>query len=114
MVTNETREEKRLQHGSFVIHVTRGVVRDQRTRRLVMVIILVAAILLIVSGATVLQGPLNPHERPGWFIFFWLVCAWLTVTAILIAVFDLLILTSAGRKAERTMREQLEKESSAQ
>jgi hypothetical protein len=112
MVTNETPEEKRLQHASFVIHATRGVVRDQRTRRRVMVIVVIAALLLMASGATVLQGPLNPHERPGWFIFFWLICAWLTITAILIAVFDLLIVTSSARKAERAMRDQVERESS--
>jgi len=111
-MVNQTPEEKRLQHGPFVIHVARGVIRDQRIRRQVMVIVLVVAVVLMILGTTVLQGPLDPHERPGWFIFFWLICAWLTVTAILLALFDLLALTSAARKAERKLRKDIEQESS--
>ena len=107
-MVNHTPEEKRLQHGSFAIHVTRGVIRDQRTRRQVMIVVLVAAVVLMILGTTILQGPLDPHERPGWFIFFWLICAWLTTTAILLALFDLLALTSAARKARQKLREDIE------
>ena len=112
MVTNEIPDEKPLQHTPFVIHATRGVIRDQKTRRRVMVLLLTVAIVLMIFGTTVLQSILNPHERPGWFLFYWLVCAWLTVTAILIAVFDLLMVTSEGRKAERQLRENMRGEPS--
>jgi len=111
-MVNQTPEEKRLQHGSFAIHVARGVIRDQRTRRQVMIIVLVVAVVLMLLGTTLLRGALNPHERPGWFIFFWLLCAWLTITAILLALFDLLALTSAARKAQRKLREDVEQRSS--
>ena len=110
-MVNQTPEEKPLQHASFVVHVTRGVIRDQRIRRQVMVIVLVAAVVLMLLGATILQAPLNPHERPGWFIFFWLVCAWLTMTAILLALFDLLMLTSAARKGRRQLHKEIGQES---
>jgi hypothetical protein len=113
MVINETPEEKRLQHTSFVVHATRGVIRDQKTRRRVMLLVLTVAILLIISGTTVLQRTLNPHERPGWFLFFWLVCAWLTITAILLALFDLLMLRTDVSKAGRELREEIEKSSSS-
>ena len=112
-MVDQTPEEKRLEHGSFAIHVARGVIRDQRTRRQVMIIVLVVAVVLMLLGTTVLQGALSPHHRPGWFIFFWLVCAWLTITAILLALFDLLALTSAARKARRGLREDVEQQSSA-
>ena len=111
MVTNETPEGKPLQHTSFVIHATRGVIRDQKTRRRVMVFVLTGALVLMIFGTTVLQKVLDPHERPGWFLFFWLVCAWLTTTAILLAVFDLLMLRTDARKAERELRNEMEKTS---
>jgi len=74
--------------------------------------LLIAALLLMVVGGTLLQPALDPHERPGWFMFFWLVCAWLTITAILLAFFDLLMVRTAGRKATRELREEIERESS--
>jgi uncharacterized ion transporter superfamily protein YfcC len=112
MVTNETPEEKPLQPASFVIHVTRGVIRDQKTRRRVMVLVLTAAIIVMIFGATILRKVLDPHERPGWFLFYWLVCAWLTMTAILLALFDLLMLRIEARKAERDLRKEMENASS--
>ncbi|HEY4283974.1 MAG TPA: hypothetical protein VGM62_12985 [Chthoniobacterales bacterium] len=112
MVTNDTPEEKRLRMASFVIHATRGLVRDQKTRRRVMLVIVAGAVLLMVSGSTFLQEFLNPHERPGLFVFFWLVCGWLTITAILIAVLDVLLVTAGGRKAGQELREKAERESS--
>ena len=112
MVTNETPEEKPLQPASFVIHVTRGVIRDQKTRRRVMVLVLTAAIIVMIFGATILHKVLDPHERPGWFLFYWLVCAWLTMTAILLALFDLLMLRIEARKAERDLRKEMENASS--
>jgi hypothetical protein len=108
MVTNETPEERRLQHTSFVIHATRGVIRNQKTRRRVMLVVLTMALVLIILGTTVLQRTLDPHERPGWFLCFWLVCAWLTITTLLLALFDLLMVRTGLRNAERELREQIE------
>jgi hypothetical protein len=110
MVTNDTPDEKPLQHASFVVHATRGLIRDQKMRRRVMVVVLTVAVVLMICGTTVLRPILNPHQRPGWFVFYWLVCAWLTVTAILIAIFDLLMVTAGARKAERELREKTEQD----
>ena len=110
MVTNDTPEEKRLEHTAFVLHATRGLIRDQKTRRRVMIVVIIA-VLLMVSGSTIFQAVLDPHEHPGWFILFWLVCAWLTVTAILMAVFDLLMLRSRSHEQERRLRSEFEKRS---
>jgi hypothetical protein len=112
MAIKASPDEKRLRHVPFVIHATRGLIRDQRTRRGVMLGVLVAALLLMVCGSTFLQPALNPHERPGLFILFWLVCAWLTLTAILLAFFDLLMLRTAGQKAQRDLLKDMEGESS--
>ena len=100
-------EEKQLQTTSFVVHATRGVVRDQGTRRKAMLILLAIALLLLISGFTFLQPALNPQEHPFRVILFWIVCIWLTFTALLLALFDLLIVRLQARRAKRDLREKL-------
>ena len=101
-------DEKRLQTTSFVVHATRGVIRDQNTRRKTMLFLLMLALLLLILGFTVLEPALNPREHPWRVIFFWIVCIWLTFTALLVALFDLLVLRLQARRAERALRERLE------
>ncbi|MDQ2824337.1 MAG: hypothetical protein M3R29_02710, partial [Verrucomicrobiota bacterium] len=98
-------EPKQLSILSFAAHATRGLIRDQTTRRKTMFALIVVALILLFAGSTILQSRINPHEHPGWFIVFWAVCGWLTLTAILLAVFDLLFVRMAARKAERISRE---------
>ena len=100
--------EKHLQTTSFVVHATRGVIRGQNTRRKAMLFLLALALLLLISGFTVLQPALNPREHPWRVIFFWIVCIWLTFTALLLALFDLLVLRLQARRAERALREKLD------
>ena len=103
-------DDKPLQTRSFVVHATRGVIRDPKTRRVAMIIVLTAALLVMIVGSTALRSVLNPHEHPIWFIFFWLMCAWLTLTAVLLALFDLLMLRTDARKARRQLQEEVEKQ----
>ena len=100
-------EEKRLQTTSFIVHATRGVLRDQRTRRKAMAFLLALAVLLLIAGLTFLQPMLNPHEHPWFVIFFWIACVWFTLTAALLAIFDLLLLRLEARRTERALREKL-------
>jgi protein-S-isoprenylcysteine O-methyltransferase Ste14 len=97
--------DKPLRTMSFVVHATRGVIRDHNARRKTMFALVVIALALLFVGSTILQSVLNPHEHPVWFILFWLICAWVAVTAVLLAVFDLLMVKSEARKAERILRE---------
>ena len=103
-------EPAQLRIVSFAIHSARGVIRDQSTRRWVMFITLVIAMLMLFCGTTVLQPLLSPREHPGWFAFFWLACAWLTLTALLLALFDLLMLRARDRTARKTLREKLDRD----
>jgi len=100
-------KEKPLRTTSFVIQASRGLIGDQSTRRKTMFAILLIALVLLFSGSTFLRSALNPREHPGLFIGFWLACAWLTLTALLLAVCDLLMLRIEARKAQRTLREKL-------
>jgi hypothetical protein len=98
-------DEKRLRTTSFVVHATRGVIRDQTTRRKAMLFLLMLALLLLIAGFTFLAPALNPREHPWRVILFWIICIWLTFTALLLALFDLLVVRLQARRAERALRE---------
>ncbi len=103
-------EPTRLRIVSFAIHSARGVIRDQSTRRRVMFITLVVAMLMLFSGTTFLQPLLSTREHPGWFLLFWVACAWLTLTALLLALFDLLMLRAQERTARKNLRQKLDRD----
>jgi protein-S-isoprenylcysteine O-methyltransferase Ste14 len=103
-IVSDSPEGKPLRATSFVVHATRGVIRDQNARRKTMFVLLVVALVLLFIGSTFLGSMLNPREHPFWFIFYWFVCGWLTLTAMLLALFDLLIVRAQARKAERLLR----------
>jgi len=44
---------------------------------------------------------------PFLFLLYWGLCAWLAITALLIAIFDLLIVFRAGRRARKDLARQL-------
>lgn len=106
-VTVNKPEEKPLRTASFIVHATRGVIRDAKARRRTMLVVLALAMMLLVGGSTFLQAPLSPHDHPFGFLLFWMACGWLTLTALLLAIFDLLVVKLESRRAERTMRENL-------
>jgi hypothetical protein len=88
------------------MHATRGVLRHQRMRRRAMLCVLGMAVVMLVAGATFLHEPLNHREHPAWFILYWLACGWLTICALLLALFDVLIIRAEGRAAREALREQ--------
>ncbi len=90
----------------FTIHATRGLLRDQGSRRKTMTISLIAALALLVAGLTVLRPWLDPHQHPARFILYWLACGWETVLVVLLALLDLLMVRSQTRAARKALREQ--------
>jgi hypothetical protein len=75
-----------------------------------MFVVLIAAMLLLFGGTTFFESFLSPREHPGWFILYWIVCGWLTFTALLLAIFDLLMVRLQERSARRTLQKKLERE----
>ena len=89
----------------FTIHVTRGLLRDASSAGKPCVSLLVAVVMLI-TGLTVLRPWLNPHEHPWRFILFWFACAWDTFLALLLAVLDMLLLRAQARATRRAIQEE--------
>jgi hypothetical protein len=94
----------------FSIHATRGLLRDQRSRRKTMAISLLIAVLMLVAGLTFLRPSLNPHEHPWRFIFFWFACAWETLLVLLLALLDMLLIRTQARAARKLFREEFSKQ----
>ena len=101
--------EKRLEVAPFAVHATRGVLRDPSARRKTMALLLAGALVLIALGLFGTKTWLEPHEHPVRFILFWFACGWITLTALLLALLDLLLLRAQARRNRRAMREGLEK-----
>jgi hypothetical protein len=98
--------EKKLRTISFAAHATRGLIRDARTRRRTMALVLGAALLMLIGGSTLLRSALDPRAHLGWFVLYWLACSWLTLTALLLAIFDLLLVRAQGRREQKELRHQ--------
>jgi hypothetical protein len=98
---------KRLEMAPFTIHATRGLLRDQKMRRIMMAISVALAVIMLVTGLTVFRSWLHPHEHPWRFVLFWLACAWQTGLAILLALFDLLLVRAETRAARKAFREEV-------
>lgn len=101
---------KNVRVGSFAVHSARGLIRDQTTRRWVMFVTILMAMMMLFLGSTLLAPFLVPREHPGWFILFWLACAWLTLTGLFLALFDLLMVRAKSRAAKRELCENLDQE----
>jgi len=100
-------KEKSFRVLSFATHVTRGVIQDSSTRRKTMFVILGLAFLMLVAGSTFFRDTLDHRTHPAWFIIFWVACGWLTATALLLALFDLLITRAQGRAARKGLGKEL-------
>jgi len=90
----------------FTVQLTRGLLRDERSRRKTMGISLLVAVTMLVAGLTVLRPWLNPHEHPWRFIFFWFACAWETLLVLLLALLDLLLVRAQARAARKVLQEE--------
>ena len=93
----------------FAVQVTRGLLRDERSRRKTMGFSVLIAVVMLVAGLTVLRPWLNPHEHPWRFLFFWFVCAWETILVLLLAFLDLLLVRAQARAARKAFREEFSK-----
>jgi hypothetical protein len=104
----ETRPtQKRFEMAPFTIHATRGLLRDQKMRRIMMAISVALSVIMLVAGLTIFRPWLHPHEHPWRFVLFWFACAWQTVLAVLLALLDILLVKTEARAARKALGEQV-------
>lgn len=63
------------------------------------------AVLMVFVGAVLIEARLRAH--PLLFLGYWGVCAWFTLAAALLAIFDLLVVRAAGRAMQRKLEREL-------
>lgn len=85
--------------------IAKGIIQDQSMRRSAMFVVLLAALVLLFLGVTFLNGFLS--ERLGLFLIYWGACGWLTLTAILMAIYDLLRLRTYAREEKEKAKKEI-------
>jgi hypothetical protein len=86
-----------------IILITRGILLDPRVRRWAMFVLLMVALVMLFAGNTFLAGNLS---IPWVFVIFWGICGWLTFTALMLALWDLLLLRVEARKERRRLEQE--------
>ena len=88
-----------------LLALARALLLDLHWRRTLMVYLIAVAFGMMLVGGTV--GFDFLRARIPLFIAFWLGCAFLTLVATLLAIYDLLILRLQARRAQRELRARL-------
>ncbi len=86
----------------LVLQLTKGIIRDPKARRTAMFYIMLAALAMLFFGSVFLSDRWA-REHVWLFVGYWLVCAWLTLSAMLLAVLDVLIIRAATRAQRRKL-----------
>jgi hypothetical protein len=89
----------------LVIQISKGLIRDLRTRRWTMFYALLAAMLMLFSGSVLIDRWLREHVLL--LLVWWAACAWLTLLAVLLAFFDMLIIRAAARQERKRLEREL-------
>ena len=103
--TTESRPASLKDHAGFVYLVSKGLVRDQGMRRNAMMWLVMSAVVILFIGAVFIDAYLRQH--PLIFAIYWLACAWLTMSAVLLALFDILLQYAKGRAFRQAMTKEL-------
>lgn len=90
---------------ALVLSISRGIVRDQTQRRQAMSALLGASLFLLAVGLFPLWGVFAAH--PLFFAIYWLICAWLTTCALLLAIYDLAMVIRRGREERDAARRRI-------
>lgn len=70
-----------------------------------MFVIIIAAMVMLFAGIVFLNHWLM--RSPVWFILYWIACAWLTLTAVLLALYDLVALRIQMQRERRHLKEEI-------
>ncbi|HEY8900029.1 MAG TPA: hypothetical protein VIM61_06425 [Chthoniobacterales bacterium] len=89
----------------LILAISTGIARDQGQRRRAISILLAATLVLLGVGIFPLWNFFASH--PLFFAIYWLVCAWLTICVLLLAIYDLLMVIRRGREERAAARRRM-------
>lgn len=89
----------------LILAITRGLILDRHTRRMTMFLVVLAALFMLLVGTVFLNSP----TRDGVLLFvaFWGICAFLTFLAMLLAVYDLLMVRLTARRERQRLKTEI-------
>jgi peptidoglycan/LPS O-acetylase OafA/YrhL len=88
----------------MILLMTRGILINPRSRRSAMFMLLLAALAMVFAGATFLAGSI---ATPWTFIVYWGICGWLTFAALLLALWDMLMIRVEARRTRRELERRM-------
>lgn len=89
----------------FIIQVCKGIIRSRRVRRTLMFWDVLVVLILMFLGSTFFWPWLRTH--PLIFLGYWGACAWLTILAALLAVYDMAQVRLEAKRARDELKREL-------
>ena len=89
----------------LVILLSKGILRDQRMRRFAMLWLMGSAVVMLFLGSWLLSD-VWARAHPWLYFFYWAACGWLTLTGVLLALLDILLLRAAARATRRHLEQE--------
>lgn len=87
---------------SFIFLISKGILRDRSMRRKSLFGIVLATLFLLGLGVLALDEWLRSH--PILFLLYWGACLWLTISSILLALYDMLLIRQEAREERRRLK----------
>ena len=89
-----------------ILLLTKGLLRDTRLRRNVMLWVMAVALVMLFLGSSLMSD--DWARRHVWLYFaYWAACGWLTVAGVLLAIFDMLVIRAAAKAMRRWIEEDI-------
>ena len=98
----------------FIIQISKGLIRSQRARRTMMFYTVLISLVLLFAGSTFLSRLLDPHEHPFIVLAYWAGCAWITLLAVLLALYDMAKVRGEVRRERRRLERELSEKAKAE
>ncbi len=89
-----------------ILLFTKGMLRDTRLRRNVMLWVMAAALVMLFLGSWLMPDEWTRRHLAIFFLY-WAACVWLTLTGVLLAVFDMLVIRAAAKAMRRRIEEDI-------
>jgi hypothetical protein len=89
-----------------ILLLTKGIIRDQTMRRKMMFWVMLAAIVMFAAGWAFITDQWI-RQNPWFTMGYYLVCAWLLLAAMLLALMDILVLRAIHRAARRKIEREI-------